>query len=258
MSWRMGLVLVCMLQSVPAWGETVSLALEPAAQHIGLDSSGKVRVAVNTEIMLHAYSIKIKYDPLILHYQSFRGLQFFGSSSFLFKQIDSANGLIQVDEALLGPGGRIGSGGFFEVTFVGTTNGTTLLQFDETDLRDSTSTALPVVTQNAEIQVGNANGVEETAVAKSNNIQLMSYPNPFNLSTTIVIKGELRTPTIMQIFSVLGQEVFSKAIASGYGDGRAIMWDARDRSGKIVPSGMYFVRVEANASIYWRRIVLVK
>jgi hypothetical protein len=252
------LVIVIMLQCVLAGAQTVALSIQPAAQRIAIDSSGKVRVAIDSVKALHAYSIRVHYDPVILRYRSFQGLQFLGTSSFLFKQVDSVNGFVQIDEALLGPGGRSGSGNLFEMTFVASSNGTAKLQFTDADLRDSTNTMIPAGMLDADIQVGNVSGVEETKRERLEAVQVVNYPNPFNLSTTIVVRGEVRTHATLQIFSSIGQEVFRTNIAPGQGEGMIVTWNARDYSGKVVPSGMYLLRVEANASVYWTKTLLVK
>lgn len=256
--WWKTCVALVVLGYALAPGQTTSVALRPQSQYILVDSSGKVRVGLENVQELHAYTIRVKFDPLVLSCRGVRGLQFFGSSGVLFTLIDSAQGTVQVDEALLGTGGRSGSGDLFEMVFVGVSAGTARLQFDNADLRDINNTKITVQTTDAEIVVGGPTGVEEARSLGASRMELSNYPNPFNLSTAIVIRGLASGPAVMRIYSILGEEVFRKEIAPAHDGMQTVVWEARDGSAKVVPTGVYVVNVEAGAFAWSRKIMLVK
>jgi hypothetical protein len=76
-------------------------------------------------------------------------------------------------------------------------------------------------------------------------LTIMNYPNPFNLSTTFFIKIplNLRKKAIdISIFNVTGQLVRSISIK----ESQSVSWDGRDSHGNIMPSGAYFYRLNIN------------
>ncbi|RMF61492.1 MAG: T9SS C-terminal target domain-containing protein, partial [Calditrichaeota bacterium] len=88
---------------------------------------------------------------------------------------------------------------------------------------------------------------------------LQNYPNPFNPTTTIVFNvPEGQTSVRLVIFNVLGQEVLTlvdQPLQSGV---HRIQWDGRDRTGRIVPSGIYLYRLKAGKFTETRRMILLK
>jgi flagellar hook assembly protein FlgD len=63
---------------------------------------------------------------------------------------------------------------------------------------------------------------------------------------------------VMKVYNSLGHEIrtlVNKAQQPGY---YAITWDGRDDRGHILPSGMYFYRLEAGAFVQTRRMTLLK
>jgi hypothetical protein len=70
-----------------------------------------------------------------------------------------------------------------------------------------------------------------------------NFPNPFSGSTTIgfevLASGEIQ----VDVFNLLGRKVatvFTGAVAAGE---HQLQWDARDATGAVVPSGLYFYRL---------------
>lgn len=84
-------------------------------------------------------------------------------------------------------------------------------------------------------------------------------PNPFNPATTIaytVAEGE--TTVRLDIFDVSGRHV--RTLVDGMQPARRyrVTWDGRDDTGKRVPSGAYFCRLQAGATEQARKMLLVK
>jgi hypothetical protein len=72
-------------------------------------------------------------------------------------------------------------------------------------------------------------------------MELSSYPNPFNSSTTITISNLKGGDIRLSIYDIQGREIrIFKGVSMG-GD-KKVVWDATDASGKKVSSGLYFAR----------------
>jgi hypothetical protein len=78
----------------------------------------------------------------------------------------------------------------------------------------------------------------EPAIAPPNAIH--SRPNPFNPSTEIFAVGAPGSTLVITVYDVSGRELTELSARAG-ADGRAsVLWNGRDRSGKTLPSGVYF------------------
>jgi hypothetical protein len=87
---------------------------------------------------------------------------------------------------------------------------------------------------------------------------LPSYPNPFNPATTIPF--ELATPerVTVRIYDARGALVRNLE-RSVYPSGlHKTVWDGRDNGGRLVATGMYFVRFGAGNVKTTQKIVLIK
>lgn len=85
-----------------------------------------------------------------------------------------------------------------------------------------------------------------------------SIPNPFNPDTKIPFNiGETSRVTI-DIFSVKGQKV-TRLVDKIYTPGKySVAWNGRDDKMKIMPSGVYYVRMQTDTVEQIRSVVLLK
>ncbi|MHB8338074.1 MAG: T9SS type A sorting domain-containing protein [Ignavibacteriaceae bacterium] len=77
---------------------------------------------------------------------------------------------------------------------------------------------------------------------KSNELTLINYPNPFNLSTNFYIKipNNLKgKPGSINIYNVNGQLLRTIPVSGS----STMSWDSKDMNGRIVPSGIYYYRL---------------
>jgi len=88
-----------------------------------------------------------------------------------------------------------------------------------------------------------------------------AYPNPFNAEVvfrfSLAQNGDART--VLKIVDLLGREVrtlFDRAAAPG-GDYR-LAWDGRRTNGELVPSGIYFYRLQSGSQTASGKVVLVR
>ncbi len=85
-----------------------------------------------------------------------------------------------------------------------------------------------------------------------------NHPNPFNTATTISFEISTSGPVKLEIFNILGRRVIEwqlKAQAPGL---HTFRWNGLDRTGKEIPSGIYFYRVSTGRATQARKMVLLK
>jgi len=253
-----GIILaLLLLRGLSAEAQTPLVLLQPKTQRIDVVSSATVWLAGNGVQVLHAYSVRITYDPLLLRCVAVQDKGFLGPMVLFFPTVNNQAGEIRADAALLGPGGVSGSGNLLEMKFEGVRSGTSLLRVMSADLRDTASTPIAVQTQDREILVGDVDGVASAGNMDAAVLQAGSYPNPFNSSTTITIRAGYGTAAV-SIYSILGTEVFHREMQSRAEESSTFVWDARDRSGAVLPSGVYVLRVESGGRSACARLMLLK
>jgi flagellar hook assembly protein FlgD len=86
-----------------------------------------------------------------------------------------------------------------------------------------------------------------------------NYPNPFNLSTRLQYQLPKESVVFLKLFDLLGREVitFENGIVKETGS-HSVLWDGKDASGCIVPSGIYILRIQAGDYIEQKKLVLTK
>jgi hypothetical protein len=85
-----------------------------------------------------------------------------------------------------------------------------------------------------------------------------NFPNPFNLST--IIEVYLPRPAIVsiEIFNILGQEVYSLHNGLLPAGRTELVWDGCINDSRSAPSGIYFYRLIAGEQTRVRKLVLIK
>ncbi|MDZ7723281.1 MAG: T9SS type A sorting domain-containing protein [candidate division KSB1 bacterium] len=85
-----------------------------------------------------------------------------------------------------------------------------------------------------------------------------NYPNPFNPGTSIRFNLPQTSRVELVIYDVLGREV-NKLLDQNMMSGmHHVIWDARDKNGKKVVSGLYFCRMRAGASVRIQKMMLMR
>jgi len=85
-----------------------------------------------------------------------------------------------------------------------------------------------------------------------------NYPNPFNPSTRIDFQTPEDGQVDISIYNIRGQEVItlkSEFMQAGYG---SLIWNGTDHSGVMLPTGIYFVKMEAVNYRTTRKMMLLK
>ena len=96
-------------------------------------------------------------------------------------------------------------------------------------------------------------------IGVSRNYELLqNYPNPFK-STTSITFNLLKTNRVnLQIYNMLGQEVYSFPTEDLMKGMHNYTWDGRTNSGEKVPGGIYILKLHTGNYLATRRIVLIK
>jgi hypothetical protein len=110
----------------------------------------------------------------------------------------------------------------------------------------------PAVTPRLFVDSKDGRGRQEVVVPAQFALE-QNYPNPFNPSTTIAYSLPSVGNVSLKIFNVLGQEV-AVLVSGEQGAGKhQVLWNASP-----MPSGVYFMRLEANNTVAVRKLHLVK
>ncbi|UCE05161.1 MAG: T9SS type A sorting domain-containing protein, partial [bacterium] len=87
---------------------------------------------------------------------------------------------------------------------------------------------------------------------------LQNYPNPFNPVTNIFYNLPEKSPVVLKVYNVLGEEIkilVNKVQEAGT---KMAIWDATDNSGKPVTSGIYFYQIIAGYFNQTKKMILLR
>ncbi|KAA3661182.1 MAG: T9SS C-terminal target domain-containing protein, partial [Calditrichaeota bacterium] len=113
------------------------------------------------------------------------------------------------------------------------------------------------------LAVGDANFVEKTAgelaLIPKDFAVMQNFPNPFNPETTLRFNLPTDGQVRISIFNQLGQKVATpinnEQLPAGYHN---LIWQATGRSGKNLPSGLYFARVQFGNDVIVKKMLLLR
>jgi len=85
-----------------------------------------------------------------------------------------------------------------------------------------------------------------------------NFPNPFNSSTEI--KYDIAEPSMVRIniYSMMGEKIADLVDSYIQRGSYSVVWNGKNVSGANVPSGIYFVLIEAGKFTDKKKILLVK
>ena len=118
----------------------------------------------------------------------------------------------------------------------------------------------PANNQEAEIVISI---VDTIPVSNDNTIpigktNLINYPNPFNPETVISFSLPQNSKVEVSIYNIKGQKVKNIINDNLIKGKHNLVWDGKDESGKPVPSGIYFFKMESENFSEIRKCVLLK
>jgi len=83
-------------------------------------------------------------------------------------------------------------------------------------------------------------------------------PNPFNPSTVILYDLKEAGEVQLAVFNVRGQKVQTLRNERQQAGRHKVTWHGRDATGQVLPSGIYFVRMQAGGFIKTHKMMLLK
>jgi hypothetical protein len=106
--------------------------------------------------------------------------------------------------------------------------------------------------------VTNLSGTTTPVGPHASSLELRSFPNPFNPTTTV--EYALRAPgrVRLRIFDANGAVVRTLVDAIEPAGAHRIAWNGRNHAGEPVASGVYFVRVESAGETKTQKVTLLK
>ena len=87
---------------------------------------------------------------------------------------------------------------------------------------------------------------------------LGAYPNPFNPSTTISFSTIAATPVQISIYNLKGQMVRNLANQTMTVGNHEVVWNGADTNGKVMSSGLYFVRLQHSGQTRIIKVLMTK
>ena len=105
--------------------------------------------------------------------------------------------------------------------------------------------------------IGNPTGIEDDQQTLTNSLS-MSRPNPFQLSTSLEYTLSHESPVHISVFSASGRRVRSLFQGRLPAGPHRVIWDGMDEKGNLVPSGVYWCRLEAGSFHMSRRMALIR
>ena len=254
---------ICLIFFITLFGcaihaQTAAIKILPVIQTVGVDSAVSISVKIEDILELHAYSIEVSYNPALLKYQSLVRLNFLsGWQTLFFPFIDTINGKIKVDEAILGPYSQSGSGEIYKINFKSKAEGDCSLNITTSELRNLNNQSIPSVLSNAVIRI---RLVVKIADEESENIlepKINIYPNPFNSTATIQFNPGSNEIVSLKIFNIKGEEIVNYSLSSFQNNG-TVIWNGRDSNGSPVTSGIYFIRLEMTDNFLIEKAIMLK
>jgi Cu/Zn superoxide dismutase len=85
-----------------------------------------------------------------------------------------------------------------------------------------------------------------------------NYPNPFNPTTEINYRVSERVRVTLRVYDVSGALVTTLVDGVAEPGPASAVWNGRDATGRVAPSGVYFYRLAAGGQVETRKMVLLK
>lgn len=114
----------------------------------------------------------------------------------------------------------------------------------------------PVFTSDSEIRIGQVSSVPGDLMTAG--VNLLAAPNPFNPMTTISFEAPETRHARITVYSSRGflvAELLDEQVSSGR---NSVVWNGRNKQGRMVGSGNYMVRLELGGEPFTRWVTLVK
>lgn len=99
---------------------------------------------------------------------------------------------------------------------------------------------------------------DEEIIAPTKFALLGNYPNPFNPVTTLRFDLDYTSNVSVTVFNILGNEVITLQNGQLNPGTHSLQWNALNRHGQRVPSGLYLYKVVSDARVLTGKMLLMK
>ena len=109
-----------------------------------------------------------------------------------------------------------------------------------------------------EAMVDAAVGIDDRAPSVSALTVLPNSPNPFSSTTEIRFGLPEPADVTLEVYDVAGRSVFARRYERMEAGLQHVVFDGRDNTGKMLASGVYFLRVNALGATQTRKMVIAR
>jgi hypothetical protein len=236
-----------------------SLSFLPSIKYFSLDSTDIIEVQVENVLSLRAYSIQISYDRDYVKCIGVTKTSFFSNyQTFFYSKIDTIEGTILIDEAILGMGFQSGSGILFQLKFKAIQLGSSQINFSTIDFRDTLNQNIIVSSTSGSLIVVPVLSINDNNYKKNELQLLQNFPNPFNSFTSINFITSSSEKLYINIYDILGRLVYEDQIEKPIIGFNSATWNGKDKGGNNVASTNYYLIIKQNGIMQSIKIVLLK
>ncbi len=129
-------------------------------------------------------------------------------------------------------------------------------------VQGSVSSYGDVVASTVVVSTSSVTGIADPEVASLPKAFVLeqNYPNPFNPETTLRYRIQTRTPqrVVLRIYNLMGQQVATLVNRVQPAGSYTVTWNGRSDAGHVLPSGIYFAKLQVGTAAEVRRMVLSK
>ncbi|MCK4577793.1 MAG: T9SS type A sorting domain-containing protein [Candidatus Marinimicrobia bacterium] len=125
--------------------------------------------------------------------------------------------------------------------------------FDEVKIYNYPAVGLDTTKVAMELSTSPVEGPVPTEYALKQN-----YPNPFNPVTNITYALPQSERVVLSIYNLLGRRVVDLVNEVQPAGAYTVQWDAKDRSGRSLATGIYFYHLTAGNFVMIKKMVLIK
>lgn len=256
----------CVLTAVFATGAAadVAVSLAPSATTVAPGAEFEVRIRVTQAgSIFNTYNADIVYDmskltflqaaPLSLQEGAYmtnacgNTQQFFNTTGNL---IHVSHSLLCLNLFLSGPGD------LYVLRFrAGASGGPTTIHFQQSTFYRAGIIVPVAPLADVQVQINAPTDAAPPAVARA---QLRVAPNPFNPTTVIEVESPGAGEQRLAVHDIAGRLVATLEHGQFPAGMRRVVWNGMDGRGQRLPSGSYWVTLDAGGATQTQRVVLLK
>lgn len=109
-----------------------------------------------------------------------------------------------------------------------------------------------------ELQIGGGTASEDPGLIPAQELSLRNWPNPFNPSTSLSFELPAPARAKLCLYDLRGRWIRTLLDEELTAGAQSAQWDGTDASGRTLPSGMYFCRLQAGDMTATHKLLLLK